>query len=105
MKIIERIRKDLVGIGTILLTIPTKVFAIGIGTVPSVQPVYGVQEPEPVRSWNICRMFIIPIALLIGIIIYFKKSKSTRKKKIVVTIGIAAITAILYFVVNTIIYA
>lgn len=108
MKVVERIKKGLIGLGAFLLTIPTKVFAVDLDMI---QPEYGVYEPEPIirnnlinAIWNIGRMFIIPIALLIGIIIYLKKSKSSKKKKILVTIGIIAITAILYFVINKIIY-
>ena len=108
MKVVERIKKGLMGIGAFLLTIPTKVFAVD--DMDIIYSVYGIPDPEPVKNnfinsvWNVCRIFIIPIALLIGIIIYFKKSKSSKKKKIFVTIGIFVITAILYFVVNRIIY-
>ena len=103
MKIVKKIKKVLIGIGTFFLTISTKVNGIEI-------PLYGMPNPEPVRSdlikkiWNICRMFIIPIALLIGIIIYLKKSKSSKKKKILVILGIIALIALLYFFVNKIIY-
>lgn len=106
MKVVERIKKGLMGIGVFLLTIPTKVFAVGY---MDVQPMYGIREPEPVRNnlinsiWNICRMFIIPIALLIGIIIYLKKSKSSKKRKIITVLITIGIVAILYFVINYII--
>ena len=107
MKLVERIKKGLIGLGAFLLTIPTKVFAVDYAAAAAM---YGIPAPEPVKNnfinsvWNVCRIFIIPIALLIGIIIYLKKSKSSKKKKILVTIGIIAITAILYFVINKIIY-
>ena len=102
MKIVERIKKGLTGIGAFLLTIPAKVFAIEIDPPAAL---YGVPSPRVVDIiWTIAKFFIIPIALLIGLIIYFKKSKSSKKKKILVTIGIIAITAILYFVINKIIY-
>ena len=111
MKIVERIKKGLMGIGVFLLTIPTKVFAIndsmrGI----AIDPAYGIPDPvKPVRNniisniLNICRMFIIPIALLIGIIIYFKKSKSSKKRKIITVLITICIVAILYLVINYII--
>lgn len=106
MKIVARIKKGLIGIGAFLLTIPTKVFAI---VHMDIQPMYGIKEPEPVGSnlvnsiWNICKMFIIPIALLIGIIIYFRKSKSSTRRKIITTLIIIGIVAILYFIINYII--
>lgn len=107
MKIVERIKKGLIGIGAFLLTLPTKVFAVDLDMM--VQPAYGVDYPNVARIrpivviWRIAKTFIIPIALLIGLIIYYKKSKSSTKKKVLVTIGIIAITAILYFVINYII--
>ena len=118
MKIIERLKKGLIGIGAFLLTIPTKVFALQDSKIVSVA-LYGIQKPDfsicqaeygvprtrPILTiWRVARTFIIPIALLIGLIVYFKKSKSSIKKKILVTIVSVAITVILYFVVNKIIY-
>ena len=105
MKIVERIKKGLTGIGTFLLTIPAKVFAIGISDELQPVPMYGVPSSRVVDIiWTIAKFFIIPIALLIGLIIYFKKSTSSTKKKVLITIGIITITAILYFVINKIIY-
>ena len=109
MKLIERIKKDLIGLGTFLLTTSTKVFAKDSW---EIQPDYGVYNVKEIpvntslkyKIWNICRIYVIPIVLLIGILIYFKKSKSSKKKKILVTIGIISITAILYFIINKIIY-
>ena len=106
MKVIERLKKGLIGIGTFLLTIPTKVFAIDH---MDITPMYGIPDPEPVKNnfinsvWNVCRMFIIPIALLIGIILYLKKSKSSKKRKIITVLITIGIVAILYFVINYII--
>lgn len=111
MKVVEKIKKVVVAIVLAIISFPNKIFA---AINPSMQDLYG---PQPVALygiarppstvtiiWRIARTFIIPIALLIGIIIYLKKSKSSKKKKILVTIGIIAITVILYFVVNKIIY-
>ncbi len=68
--------------------------------------------PEPSRAnsstaniiWKIAGIFIIPIVLLIGLIMYFKKSKSSKKVKILVTIIVIAVTVLLYFVVNEFIF-
>ena len=43
MKLVERIKKGLTGIGAFLLTIPTKVFAVG----KDIVPLYGIPEPDP----------------------------------------------------------
>lgn len=94
------------GIGIFLVTIATRVFAVSH---MAIQPMYGIPETEPVRNnlvnsiWNICRMFIIPISVLIGIIIYLKKSKSSKKRKITIVLITICIVTILYFVINYII--
>ena len=106
MKVIERLRKGLIGVGAFLLTILTKGFAVDC---KALTPMYGIPDREPVKNnfsdsvWNVCRMFVIPIALLIGIIIYMKKSKSSNKRKIITVLVTIGIVAILYFVINYII--
>lgn len=109
MKVIKRV---LACIGAFFVTISTKVLAIG--ETQLITPAYGVIYPEPEilekninriiinNILNICRLFIIPITLFVGIIIYLKKSKSSKKKKIIVTIGMIATSMILYFVINKI---
>lgn len=112
-KFISKVKKVIVVIVLAIISFPNKIFATINPSVLDIQDLYGpppvslygVARPSTVTIiWRIARTFIIPIALLIGLIIYFKKSKSSKKKKILVTIGIIAITAILYFVVNKIIY-
>ena len=112
-RLVSKIKKIVISIITAIMYFPNKIFAVGnpIEIRPDIlygvpQDLYGVpSSPQPIPIiWRVARTFIIPIALLIGLMIYFKKSKSSTKKKILVTIGIIAITAILYFVVNKIIY-
>lgn len=113
-RFISKAKKVIVAIVLAIISFPNKIFAtinpsaLDIQDLYGPPPVslYGVARPSTVtiNFWRIARTFIIPIALLIGLIIYFKKSKSSKKKKILVTIGIIAITAILYFVINKIIY-
>ena len=50
------------------------------------------------------KQFIIPIALLIGIIIYLKKSKSSKRRKIITALITIGIVATLDFIINYIIY-
>lgn len=87
MKIVERIKKGLMGLGAFLITISTKVFAVD-KAFGRTAVLYGMPEPfpEPKSSvakniLNIYRIAIIPIALIIGITIYLKKSKSSKKEK------------------------
>lgn len=105
MKKIERLKKGLIGIGTFLLTIPTKVFAEK--DVKKISALYG---PPPSANQGIltnilkiARVCIIPIAALIGLIVYLKKSKSSKKTKVLVTIGIISVAVILFLVINEII--
>ena len=103
----------IVAIVLAIISFPNKIFAAINPSALDIQDLYGplpgtlygVARPSTVTIiWRIARIFIIPIALLIGLIIYFKKSKSSKKQKILVTRGIITITVILYFVVNKIIY-
>lgn len=113
-KFISKIKKVVVAIVLAIISFPNKILAAinpsaldiqDLYGPPQVVSLYGVARPSTLTIiWKIARIFIIPIALLIGLIIYFKKSKSSKKKKILVTIGIIIITVILYFVVNKIIY-
>lgn len=107
MKIVERIKKGLIGFGAFLLTIPTKVFAVGIDF-DRTPILYGMPEPEPEslilkNILNICRIAVIPLALIIGIVIYLKKSKSGKKRKIITVIISIAIALALYFIISYII--
>ena len=72
------------------------------------QPDYGVvlgpRQSAITTILKIVKFFIISIAIFIGLITYLKKSKSSKKIKILVTIGIIAITAILYVVINKLAY-
>lgn len=111
-KFISKIKKVIVAIVLAITSFPNKIFAVINPSALDIQDLYGppqvalygVARPPSIGIWKIARTFIIPIALLIGLIIYFKKGKSSKKKKILVTIGIIVITVILYFVVNKIIY-
>lgn len=99
MKLVERIKKGLTGIGAFLLTIPTKVFAVG----KDIVPLYGIPEPEPEPKsliLNICKIAIIPLALIIGIVIYLNKSRSGKKRKIITVIVSIVIATVLYFIIN-----
>ena len=99
IKVLDKIKKGLIGIVDFLLTIPTKVFAIDV---INIQPAYGV-PPETRNSfdiiWDICKALIIPIAVFIGILIYLKKSKSSNKRKIIIVLRIIIIFSILNFII------
>ena len=68
------------------------------------QDLYG-PPPEPQSDfistiWRIAKIFIIPLALIIGFIVYFKKSKSTTKRKIITMIIVLLIVIAICFGAN-----
>lgn len=97
-KSISKIKKILF---TILLTIE------GVqNKVLGYTPLYGVQKVKDDKSetiqnvWGVFSCIVIPIVLLIGLIVYFKKSKSSLKKKIIISILVTIFIIILCFIVN-----
>ena len=101
-KVINIVKKMFISIGVFLFSVSTKVLAV-------IDPLYGPPDigdqgalygpPRTASSsipafWRITRNFVIPIAFLIGVIVYFKKSKSSTKRKIITSI-IALILLIL----------
>lgn len=94
-KVLKKIRNVCISIGVFLFSSINKVFALDIDPKFAEPTLYGspkqFMEPELYGSpkamdvpviWKILRGFIIPAILIIGIIVYFKKSKSTISKKI-----------------------
>ena len=77
-------KKKNVGIVAGLIALRSKVFGMGI---PTVEPLYGPPQP-PILEFGlkIFQTIIAPILFLIGIIIYLKKSKASKKRKIITTI-------------------
>ena len=80
MKKFEKIKNKLIGLGTIMITLPTKVFAKEL----EIQPLYGVTNNSYYKITiisKILKIAIIPIILIIGFIIYLIKKKNNKKKK------------------------
>lgn len=103
MKLIKKIKNWLTMVGIFLLTLSTKVFALDPREIAIDVSLYAVPKPreEILREkiWMITHKFVIPIILVIGLIIYFRKSKSSTKKKIIVSIlVIIPIIAIIEFI-------
>jgi len=96
-KILDGIKKVFLMVGTFCISIYTKAFALSNPTqllygMPPLEPdLYGVPRPNEIPVlWKVARGLIIPIAFIIGVIIYFKKSSSSVIRK-VITIIIALI--------------
>lgn len=103
-KVLKKIRNVCISIGVFLFSSINKVFALDIDPKFAEPALYGspkqFMEPELYGSpkamdvpviWKILRGFIIPAILIIGIIVYFKKSKSSTAKKIVFSLIFSAI--------------
>lgn len=111
MKIISKIKKLIISVGIAIISFPNRIFAIDISQIqdlygPPPVSLYGIPNPtNPIRIiWKISKFFVIPLALLIGLIIYFKKSKSTKKKKIFVSAIAIICTIIIILIINNLIY-
>jgi len=112
-KLIKRLKKIFIMIGVFCFSIYTKVFAIDVAIqpmygIPLEPDLYGVPRPNEIPMlWKIARALIIPIAFIIGVIIYFKKSSSSTLRKIItvviaLSIVVLACLGINYFITNLI---
>lgn len=66
---------------------------------------YGVIEPERQIAPNIARIFsnvLVPLVLLIGLVVYFVKSKSKVWKKVLITLGIIVLYIIFAIIMNNV---
>ena len=102
MKISQKVKKFFVLMGTFFATLTSKVFAVQITDI-----LYGPPKPNPEPKslilkniFNICKIALIPIVLIIGIQIYLKKSKSNKKRKIITILITLALVVLLYFILN-----
>lgn len=82
MKILSKIKKIIISIGIAMISLPKKIFAFDYNLLNeemiAVQPAYGVPSPKNsiwYSIWSIAKVTLIPLALIIGLIIYFKKVK------------------------------
>lgn len=70
-----------------------KVYAVNLEVIA--EPEYGIPEPEP-KTNSLATNIIIPIILLIGIIVFCKKSTSSVLKKVIVS----AVVVIAYILIR-----
>ena len=93
MKILEKVKKGLISFGVGLMTLPAKVFGSSLEHVQDLygppQKLYGPPQMSPATSivmviMSLLKTIFIPFFLIIGVIVYAKKSKDSQKKKIVV---------------------
>lgn len=61
------------------------------------QPMYGVPDRPLEKYINITQKVIIPIILIIGIIVYWKKSKRTTKQKVIILTLFSILLVVMWF--------
>ncbi len=107
-KFLSKLKGIIGGIGVGILAFANKIYAVPLNIINQagmIETVYGIPRPSPIKVIiKVSQVFIIPIAMLIGLLVYFKKSKSSKKKKILVILGIIIIAIVFYFIVNKIMY-
>lgn len=112
MKLLSKMKKMFMGSMVTLSMLPSKLFAATAVPSPSWdQPaVYG----PPNSAWDmpsnsvignilyviimIFAIVLIPITFIIGVILFFKKSKLETKYKVLITLGILLLLVGLYFI-------
>lgn len=112
MKVFKKLKKIFCGLGIIGLSIFSKIYAaLSQDEMLSLTPVpvYGVPKRNTgfvvlKNILNIFRIFIIPLILLIGIIIYIKKSRASKTKKIITVICFIILAILLFFIISSIVY-
>mgnify|MGYP000525546409 CR=1 FL=1 len=96
MKIKEKFKKIIAGVGIFFTTITTKVFAIDINELLNnrVEDAYGITDPMEYSHTisyyilQVCKNIAIPLILVIGIIMLVLKRKNIKAKKIKIVIAI-----------------
>ena len=104
MKILEKLKKVFWGVGVFWTTLHMNVYGYGL------TPLYGIEKPKPEPKESILEnigkiisIIIIPLILIIGIIIYLKKSQSSKLRKFITVLLAVMIAILLCFGINKII--
>ena len=86
MKFIKRTKKILMSVIATIMLLPMKITS-AIDIKKDTVSMYGVPEVKKIFSiWDILKIAIIPIILIIGFFIYFKKSKRKTYEKVLIMI-------------------
>ena len=102
-RLINVIKKIVISFSVWCVSLYTKAFALG--TIVDTQILYGVPpRKQKILMWqNICKILsviVIPIAFIIGGIVYFKKSKSSTKRKVITLLVALIIVCLVCFIAN-----
>ena len=103
MKLIEKLKKAIIGIGTFLITIPTRLFA-EISTFEQTLNHEEEKIEQIYEMWFFLKNIIIPFSILIGIIVYWKKSKKSKKNKIIMSLIIILLAIFITYCIDKTIF-
>lgn len=104
MKVLKKIGLSIVAFFISIKTLALKVYAKTTFDQMTVCD-YGVIEPERQVVPNIARLFsniLIPLVLLVGLVVYFVKSKSKVWKKVLITISIVVLYIVFAIIMNNV---
>ena len=110
MKIKEKLKKCITGVGAFFTTITTKVFATDVNSIlmeingaSAGEELYGIVNPlQDVYLFSnyvlkICKFLVIPLVLIIGLIVIIQKKEDIKlenlKKAIIIIVDIRKLTA------------
>lgn len=99
-KFISKIKKVVILIIGTIIALPSKIYAM---MYTQTEILYG--PPVPSKSellLGIGKVLCIPIILLIGIIVYLTKKKTSTRNKVLIILAFIIIMAILYCIINAI---
>ena len=105
MNRMKKVKKIIMSVTITIMLLPEKIVrALSTQDLRNMQDLYG-SPPEPQSDfistiWRISKIFLIPLALIIGFIIYFKKSKSTTKRKVITMIIVLLVVIAICWGVN-----
>lgn len=104
MKVLKKIGLSITAFFISIKTLAIKVYAKTTFDQMTVCD-YGVIEPERQVVPNIARIFsnvLIPLVLLVGLVVYFVKSKSKVWKKVIIALGIIGLYIIFVIIMNNV---
>ena len=109
MKVFKKLKKIFCGLSIIGLSFFSKIYAALNTDNMKLIALYGVPKRNTgfivlKNILNVFRVFVIPLILLIGIIIYIKKSRASKTKKIITVICFIILAILLFFIISSIVY-
>ena len=107
MKILSKLKKVIIGIGTFVTALPVKIYGVIEYPIDPGPILYGPPDAEPLK-WvtvlNVIRIISIPILLIIGLVAIIKNKKMSKDSKAIMALVAIIIAIILFWVLRMIYY-